>query len=258
MKKIFAVFLSLFFVCPVFAEDVALKNVMMVNRLEEIDWTPFMNDMEAKIKQNWQVPPETNKSKGTTLIFKVNKNGELISVSLMRSSGVVENDEAAIAAVKAAAPFRKLPDEYKKSFLTLDFTFDYSILGNDNQYVAQNTVQKKEPFQSPVIKQKNYVLKNDTYATTDEYIYNARRKIIKNWKPINHLAYEEAKKANNIFAEVIVNSRGELLDYRILRSSDFKKAEQNALMAIEHSAPFAAFPENIKQNVLKFNVSFIY
>lgn len=258
MKKIFVIFLSLFLVYPAFAEDIVLKNVMMVNRLEEIDWTPFMKDMETKIKNNWQIPSKTDKSKGTTLIFKVGKNGELLSVSIMRSSGVMENDEAAIAAVKAAAPFRKLPDEYKKSFLTLDFTFDYSILGNDNQYIAQNTIEKKEPFQSPVIKQKNYVLKNDTYATTDEYIYNARRKIIKNWKPDSHLAFEEAKKANNIFAEVIVNNRGELIDYRILRSSDFKKAEKNALMAIEHSAPFAAFPENIKQDVLKFNVSFIY
>ena len=70
-----------------------------------------------------------NESKRVVLLFKIAKDGRLLSCSVFKSSGLPGADKAAINAVQATAPFRPLPAEFKGQSIDIQFTFDYNVFG---------------------------------------------------------------------------------------------------------------------------------
>ena len=83
-----------------------------------------MKEVERRIKSNW-TPPNGGQNKKIVLLFKIAKDGRLLSLSVQKSSGSKSDDDAAIAAVKLTAPFRPLPPEYKGASVDINFTFDF-------------------------------------------------------------------------------------------------------------------------------------
>ena len=63
------------------------------------------------------------------LLFKIAKDGRLLSCSVYKSSGLPNADKAAIEAVKLTAPFRPLPADFKGQSIDIQFTFDYNVFG---------------------------------------------------------------------------------------------------------------------------------
>ena len=99
-----------------------------IDAIREPDFGPYMRELQRRIKMNWD-PPKGNESKRVVLLFKIAKDGRLLSCSVFKSSGLQNADNAALNAVKLAAPFRPLPPEYKKSSIDVQFTFDYNVFG---------------------------------------------------------------------------------------------------------------------------------
>lgn len=99
-----------------------------IDAIKEPDFGPYMRELQRKIKMNWD-PPKGNESKRVVLLFKIAKDGRLLSCSVYKSSGLQNADNAAINAVKLAAPFRPLPPEYKGANIDIQFTFDYNVFG---------------------------------------------------------------------------------------------------------------------------------
>ena len=97
-----------------------------IDAIREPDFGPWMNELQRRIKMNWD-PPKGNESKRVVLLLKIAKDGRLLSCSVSKSSGLPNADNAAINAVKLAAPFRPLPIEYKNSSVDIIFTFDYNV-----------------------------------------------------------------------------------------------------------------------------------
>ncbi|MDP2279374.1 MAG: TonB family protein [Nitrospirota bacterium] len=63
------------------------------------------------------------------LSFTIKKNGSLSKVELVRTSGYRSLDEAAMKALKDAAPYWPLPEDWKEEELTVKGHFIYSIYG---------------------------------------------------------------------------------------------------------------------------------
>ena len=99
-----------------------------IDAIREPDFGPYMRELQRRIKMNWD-PPKGNESKRVILLFKIAKDGRLLSCSVFKSSGLPNADKAAINAVHLAAPFRPLPPEYKGSSIDIQFTFDYNVFG---------------------------------------------------------------------------------------------------------------------------------
>ena len=99
-----------------------------IDTIKEPDFGPYMKELQRRIKMNWD-PPKGNESKRVVLLFKIAKDGRLLSCSVFKSSGLPNADNAAINAVKLAAPFRPLPPEYKGQNIDIQFTFDYNVFG---------------------------------------------------------------------------------------------------------------------------------
>lgn len=99
-----------------------------IDSLREPDFGPYMRELQRRIKMNWD-PPKGNESKRVVLLFKIAKDGRLLSVRVFKSSGLPSADKAALNAVELTAPFRPLPAEYRNSSIDIQFTFDYNVFG---------------------------------------------------------------------------------------------------------------------------------
>ena len=99
-----------------------------IDALREPDFGPYMRELQRRIKLNWD-PPKGNESKTVVLLFKIARDGRLISCRVHRSSGLPSADQAALKAVELTAPFRPLPADFKGQSIDIQFTFDYRVFG---------------------------------------------------------------------------------------------------------------------------------
>ena len=99
-----------------------------IDAIRQPNWGPYMRDLEARIKRNWN-PPKGDQSKRVVLLFTIGRDGRLLSIKTVKSSGQPLSDAAAKAAVELTAPFKPLPPEYKGNSIDIEFTFDYNVLG---------------------------------------------------------------------------------------------------------------------------------
>lgn len=99
-----------------------------IDSVREPDFGPYMRELQRRIKMNWD-PPKGNESKRVVLLFKIAKDGRLLSARVFKSSGVPNSDKAALSAVELTAPFRPLPADFKGGSIDIQFTFDYNVFG---------------------------------------------------------------------------------------------------------------------------------
>ena len=99
-----------------------------IDAIAEPDFGPYMRDLQRRIKMNWD-PPKGNESKRVVLLFKIARDGRLLSCTVSKSSGLASADNAALQAVRLTAPFRPLPANFRGSSVDIQFTFDYNVFG---------------------------------------------------------------------------------------------------------------------------------
>lgn len=104
------------------------KGAPGIDALKEPDFGPYMRELQRRIKMNWD-PPKGNESKRVVLMFKIGRDGRLLSNRVLKSSGLPAADSAAKHAVELTAPFKPLPPEYKGDSVDIQFTFDYNVFG---------------------------------------------------------------------------------------------------------------------------------
>lgn len=99
-----------------------------IDSIREPDFGPYMRELQRRIKMNWD-PPKGNESKRVVLLFKIARDGRLLSVRVFKSSGIPNADRAALSAVELTAPFKPLPADFRGSSIDIQFTFDYNVFG---------------------------------------------------------------------------------------------------------------------------------
>lgn len=99
-----------------------------IDALREPDFGPYMRELQRRIKMCWD-PPKGNESKTVVLLFKIAKDGRLLTCRVHKSSGLPSADQAALKAVEQAAPFKPLPGDFKGQNIDIQFTFDYRVFG---------------------------------------------------------------------------------------------------------------------------------
>jgi TonB family protein len=103
---------------------------------KQVDMGPYMANLQKRIKSRW-TPLKDNVSNRVKLLFKIALNGELSNVSISVPSGNPQADQAALKAVREAAPFPPLPtgaDQFAENGkVDIEFTFDYNVFGGGGQ-----------------------------------------------------------------------------------------------------------------------------
>lgn len=100
-------------------------------RQDSDDISPYLNELQEQIRRQW-IPEATQNSRTTVLHFTINRSGRLSNLEIAQPSGYEVTDEAAVSAIKRAAPFAPLPANYKHDVIRIQFTFNIDVYGDIN------------------------------------------------------------------------------------------------------------------------------
>ncbi len=90
------------------------------------DFGPYMLLMQKRVKELWQ-PPKGEENRKVVVAFTVDSQGAVSNLSIKRSSGVSAADDAALKAIKEAAPFPPMPQGSKTTALDVQFELNYNV-----------------------------------------------------------------------------------------------------------------------------------
>lgn len=93
----------------------------------EFPYMWYLKIIERKVNENWITHglDVSGMRRDPTVSFMIERNGEVSSLVLEKSSGSAALDRSALDAVSGSAPFPPLPSEYKNALLPVFFSFSY-------------------------------------------------------------------------------------------------------------------------------------
>ena len=112
----------------------ALPNSNRLNRDEEgvdarqDDMAAYWEQLKQQVKRQW-IPELTQSSRQTVIHFTVSRSGQVSNLEIEQPSGFSVTDEAALKAIKRAAPFAPLPTTYTPNYINIQFTFIINVYG---------------------------------------------------------------------------------------------------------------------------------
>ncbi len=125
---------------PVYTEVPAAAETPPVDNMRNnIDYQPYMNDMQRRIKRAW-FPPKCNESQVAKVAFKVGKDGYASDIRFITHTSTEIGDRAALKAIENAQPLRPLP-EGSPDKVDVEFTFDYNVFSAATPSEALTTIQ---------------------------------------------------------------------------------------------------------------------
>lgn len=88
----------------------------------------YVDAVRRRISSNWfqsAVDPGVRWAPRAVISFQVLRDGTIVNVQVLRSSGNDSVDRSAIRAVRDSSPLEKLPSEYSGSNVSVEFWFDF-------------------------------------------------------------------------------------------------------------------------------------
>jgi TonB family protein len=93
-------------------------------------YVPYTTVLKEKIRSQWVYPlyAQENLIQGTLLIlFRLDSGGNLVDLSVMRSSEYEILDRYALKAIRSANPFPPFPESVTVDFLNINASFAYQL-----------------------------------------------------------------------------------------------------------------------------------
>lgn len=125
------------FFCIIFAMNVAnaydyepYYNKPVSNQQVQNDFSSYMNNISSKLQKNW-IPPDFLEEGHTRVLFKVNRDGQIISVNIIESSGDEIYDGSTIEALRKSEPFGAFPEQSTRETITINYSFDTTLVKTD-------------------------------------------------------------------------------------------------------------------------------
>ena len=129
--KIVLFIMCLLLSMPVYAEDAGSAPSSSGASVQN-DFSEYMNTLQGQIQKNWNPPDFLEKDGHATIMFSINRCGDIISTQIVESSGDEVFDESAMEALRKASPFNHFPANTSRGSLTIKYSFDTSIVKTDN------------------------------------------------------------------------------------------------------------------------------
>lgn len=96
--------------------------------LKSVEYIRYVNYMQATLKGNWAWAGPKRSLKALVR-FGVKENGEIIGVKIVQSSGDPTYDESVIRAVKKSSPLTAPPENHRKDFADVEYSFQPDQVG---------------------------------------------------------------------------------------------------------------------------------
>lgn len=111
------------------------------NQQLQSDFAEYMENVQTMLQKNW-ITPDILEEGHVRLIFKVDKSGNVISGEILESSGNPVFDESAINAIHKSEPFGKFPDNSTRETITINYSFDTSMVKTDKMKMYYELAKK--------------------------------------------------------------------------------------------------------------------
>lgn len=88
----------------------------------------YVEAVRNRISSNWlqsTVDPSVRWAPRAVVIFQVLRDGSVVNIQLLRSSGNASVDNSALRAIRDSSPMARLPAEYAGSHVSVEFWFDF-------------------------------------------------------------------------------------------------------------------------------------
>jgi TonB family protein len=125
--------ISLFvcFISGVFASDYpSYYNRPSKNQQLQADFSEYMSNVHSKLQKNW-ITPDFLENGHVRVIFKIDRQGNVISGDIIESSGNQLFDESAVDAIHKSEPFGDFPENSSRQTITINYSFDTSFIKTD-------------------------------------------------------------------------------------------------------------------------------
>jgi len=102
------------------------------------DFAPYLLDLKHRIKQNW-IPPLAFTALGaihgyTWVHFRIMPDGTMEDLEVVKEYGHESLTRSSLNAVRGAAPFRPLPEDFPEDYLDVTFRFYYLLPGDEERF----------------------------------------------------------------------------------------------------------------------------
>ncbi|NIM20723.1 MAG: hypothetical protein GTO51_10945 [Candidatus Latescibacteria bacterium] len=102
------------------------------------DFAPYLLDLKHRIKQHW-IPPLAFTALGsihgyTWVRFRIYSDGRMEGLEIVQTEGHDSLHRSSVGAVKGAAPFRPLPEDFPEEYLEITFGFYYLLPGDEKRF----------------------------------------------------------------------------------------------------------------------------
>ncbi len=109
------------------------KGKTLMLNTSELKYQRYLLAMKDAIERKWEYPAIAAASgwQGVLRInFTINKDGTVSDIKVLKSSNYPVLDDAAVTALKLAAPFPPFPDNFSIEEINIKGTFEYDIVPN--------------------------------------------------------------------------------------------------------------------------------
>jgi len=105
------------------------------------DFAPYLLDLKQRVKQHW-IPPLAFTALGaihgyTKINFRIYPDGRLEALSVVETNGHDSLHRSSLNAIKGAAPFRPLPEDFPEEYLDITFGFYYLLPGDEEKFLGK-------------------------------------------------------------------------------------------------------------------------
>jgi len=130
LKYLIGLFVCLMMTNSVYSEEFNYVQTQQRMSVQE-EFGDYMLSVREKISKNW-TPPDVMERGHATVIFKIDRNGNVISAYIKESSGDKFYDESALNSVQKASPYEKFHDNASRDNITVVYSFDSSSVSSDS------------------------------------------------------------------------------------------------------------------------------
>ncbi len=128
--------------CPAYPANQPDFSQYRANEKLQNDFSEYMAVLREKIQRSWN-PPDFMEDGHAVVMFRINRQGEVLAVNIIESSNNNVYDESTIEAIKKSSPFNKFPAYTAKDSLTIRYSFDTSYVKTDRM---KEYVKKADTF----------------------------------------------------------------------------------------------------------------
>ena len=148
------------------------------NKQVQADFSEYMLNVQSKLRKNW-VSPDFLEEGHIRVLFKIDRNGNVIAGDILEPSGNPVFDESAINAIHKSEPFGNFPENSSRETITINYSFDTSFVKTDKMKELYELAKRYQYSDKQLaLKYINSAIE-EVYGDNESYFLYKRRAKIK-------------------------------------------------------------------------------